>query len=80
MSRRPWHCALLRNLLQGRPGSPSGTREVILAGRQIPAFHDPAKPHLHPADLEIALDIDRYDFAVLISCEDARLVARKEPA
>jgi 2-phosphosulfolactate phosphatase len=74
-------CAIhLRNLLQGRPGSPSGTRDVILAGPQIPAFHDPAKPHLHPADLDIALDIDRYDFAVLISREDGRLVARKEPA
>jgi 2-phosphosulfolactate phosphatase len=74
-------CAIhLRNLLQGRSGSPSGTRDVILAGPQIPAFHDPTKPHLHPADLDIALDIDRYDFAVLISCEDGRLVARKEAA
>jgi len=74
-------CAIhLRNLLQGRLGSTSGTRDVILAGPQIPAFHDPAKTHLHPADLDIALDIDRYDFAVLVACEDGRLVARKEPA
>jgi 2-phosphosulfolactate phosphatase len=74
-------CAIhLRNLLQGRAGSPSGTRDVILAGPQIPAFHDPTKSHLHPADLDIALDIDRYDFAVLVSREDGRLVARKEPA
>jgi len=73
-------CAIhLRNLLQGRPGSPSATRDVILAGPQIPAFHDPNKPHLHPADLDIALDIDRYDFAVLITNENGRLVARKEP-
>ncbi|MCK1274663.1 2-phosphosulfolactate phosphatase [Bradyrhizobium sp. 61] len=72
-------CAIhLRNLLQGRLGSPSGTRDVILAGPQIPAFHDPAKPHLHPADLDIALEIDRYDFAVLISREGGRLIARKE--
>ncbi|WP_210188605.1 hypothetical protein [Bradyrhizobium sp. Ghvi] len=72
-------CAIhLRNLLQGRLGSPSGTRDVILAGPQIPAFHDPAKPHLHPSDLDIALDIDRYDFAVLISREDGRLIAQKE--
>lgn len=74
-------CAIhLRNLLQGRPGSLSGTRDVILAGPQIPAFHDPAKPHLHPADLDIALEIDRYDFAVLITREDGRLIARKEQA
>ncbi|MBY0320330.1 MAG: 2-phosphosulfolactate phosphatase [Reyranella sp.] len=72
-------CAIhLRNLLQGRPGSPSGTRDVILAGPQISAFTDPAKPHFHPGDLDIALDIDRYDFAVLITREDGRLVARKE--
>ena len=38
-----------------------GTRDVILAGPQIPTFHDRAKPHLHPADLDIALDIDRYN-------------------
>ena len=72
-------CAIhLRNLLQGRLGSPSGTRDVILAGPQIPAFHDPTKPHLHPADLDIALDIDRYDFAVRVDLEDGRPVARKQ--
>jgi 2-phosphosulfolactate phosphatase len=74
-------CAIhLRNLLQGRPGSRSGTRDVILAGPQIPAFHDPATPHLHPADLDIALDIDRYDFTVPVAHENGRLVARKEPS
>jgi len=74
-------CAIhLRNLLQGREGSVAGTRDVILAGPQIPAFADPAKPHLHPGDLDIALDIDRYDFAVRITQEDGRLVARQEHA
>jgi 2-phosphosulfolactate phosphatase len=74
-------CAIhLRNLLQGRPGSISGTRDVILAGPQIPDFADPAKPHLHPRDLDIALDIDRFDFAVCVTTENGRLVARKETA
>jgi 2-phosphosulfolactate phosphatase len=74
-------CAIhLRNLLQGRPGSIAGTREVILAGPQIPDFADPAKPHLHPRDLDIALDIDRYDFAVCVTKEGRHLVARKETA
>ncbi|WP_315732666.1 MULTISPECIES: 2-phosphosulfolactate phosphatase [unclassified Bradyrhizobium] len=72
-------CAIhLRNLLQGRPGCIAGTRNVILAGPQIPDFRDPAKPHLHPEDLDIAIDIDRYDFAVRISKEDGRLVARRD--
>jgi 2-phosphosulfolactate phosphatase len=74
-------CAIhLRNLLEGRRGSRSGIREVILAGPQIPDFHDPGKPYLHPGDLEIALDIDRYDFAVRVAREDGRLVARREPS
>jgi 2-phosphosulfolactate phosphatase len=72
-------CAIhLRNLLEGRQGSSLGTRDVILAGPQIPDFHNPAKPHLHPADLEIALDIDRYNFAVRITEEEGRSVARRE--
>lgn len=72
-------CAIhLRNLLQGRPGCIAGTRNVILAGPQIPDFRDPAKPHLHPQDLDIALDIDRYDFAVRITPEHGCLVARRE--
>jgi len=74
-------CAIhLRNLLEGRRGAGSGIREVILAGPQIPEFHDPAKPHLHPGDPEIALDIDRYDFAVRVTREEGRLVARREPS
>jgi len=72
-------CAIhLRNLLECRPGNASGIREVILAGPRIADFHDPSKPHLHPADLEIALDIDRYDFAVRITQEEGRPVARAE--
>lgn len=74
-------CAIhLRNLLQGRQGSRSGVRDVILSGPQIPDFHSPDKPYLHPSDLEIALDIDRYDFAVRVGKEEGRLVARKELA
>lgn len=73
-------CAIhLRNLLEGRRGSASGIRKVILAGPRIADFHDPSKAHLHPGDLEIALDIDRYDFAVRIRQEEGRLVARAEP-
>jgi len=72
-------CALhLRNLLEGRPGDPDAVRRVILAGGEAERFHDPARPHLHPGDLEIALDIDRYDFAVRVGVEDGHLVARIE--
>jgi len=33
---------------------------------------------LHPEDVEIALDIDRYDFAVRVNFEDGRPVAQIE--
>jgi 2-phosphosulfolactate phosphatase len=73
-------CAIhLRNLIEGRPGNPSAIREVILAGPRIADFHSSSKAHLHPEDLKVALDIDRYDFAVRITQEDGRLVARAEP-
>jgi len=71
-------CALhLRNLLEGRPGNPEAVRQVILSGGEIKRFHDPTDPH-HPRDLDIALDIDRFDFAIRVRMEDARPVARVE--
>ena len=73
-------CALhIRNLLEGRPGNAEAVRQVILAGGEIKRFNDPTDPH-HPRDLEIALDIDRYDFAIRVTIENGRPVARKEPA
>lgn len=72
-------CALhLRNLLQDREGNAQAVREVILAGADAARFRDPARPHLHPADLDIALDIGRYDFAIRVRLEDGRPVARIE--
>lgn len=74
-------CALhLRNLLEGRPGHPQAVRQLILAGGEIARFNDPGRPHLHREDAEIALDIDRYDFAIRVRTEDGRLVGRIEAA
>lgn len=72
-------CALhLRNLLQGRPGDADAVRRVILAGGEAARFYDASRPYLHREDLEIALDIDRYDFAIRVQPEDGRPVARME--
>lgn len=72
-------CALhLRSLLEGRPGNSETVCQVILAGGEIKRFHDPANPH-HPRDLDIALDIDRYNFAIRVKDEDGQLVARIAP-
>jgi 2-phosphosulfolactate phosphatase len=69
-------CALhLRNRLEGRPGDADAVRRLIRAGGEVGRFHDPARPFLHPEDVEIALDVDRYDFAVRVEFEDGRPVA-----
>jgi 2-phosphosulfolactate phosphatase len=68
-------CALhLRNTLEGRSGNADAVRQMILAGGEIKHFHDPADPH-HPGDLDVALDVDRYDFAIQVKLENGRPVA-----
>jgi 2-phosphosulfolactate phosphatase len=71
-------CALhLRNLLEGRPGDLQAVRRVILAGK-AGRFRDPTRPHFHPRDLDIALEIDRYDFAISVNLEEGRPIGRIE--
>lgn len=72
-------CALhLRNLLEGRSGNPAAVRDVILAGGDILRFHDPSRPYLNRHDLDIALDVDRYDFAIRVTMENGLPVARRK--
>ena len=72
-------CALyIRNLLQGRKPDPDSVRRLILAGAESQKYRDPARPHFHPEDMEIALRIDSIPFAVKVSREDGMLVARPE--
>ncbi len=71
-------CALyLRNLLEGRRPDPEAVRKLVLAGGEVAKFHDPGQPHFHSEDCEIALQIDRYDFAIRIEREGDHLVARR---
>ena len=72
-------CAIhLRNRLEGRPGDPDAIRRLILAGGEVGRFHDPSRPYLPPEDVDIALDIDRYDFAIRVEFENGRPVAHTE--
>jgi 2-phosphosulfolactate phosphatase len=41
-------------------------------------YREADRRHLHPADLDIALDVDRYDFAVRVDIQEGRPVARRE--
>jgi len=72
-------CALhLQNLLEGRPGDPEAIRRLILAGGEAERFRDPARPHLPLGDLDIALEIDRYAFAIRVELQGGRPVAYME--
>lgn len=74
-------CALhLRNLLQGRSGDAGAVRRLIRASGEATKYRDVARRHLHPEDLDIALDVDRYDFAIRVDIEDERPVARRDIA
>ena len=72
-------CAIhLRNRLEDRLSDADAIRRLILAGGEVERFRDPARPYLHPEDVDIALDIDRYDFAIRVVFEKGRPVARME--
>jgi 2-phosphosulfolactate phosphatase len=72
-------CALyLRNVLQGRRPDLEAVRQLVLESGEVPKFRDPNQPHFHPEDLEIALAMNKYDFAVRIRREDDLLVARRQ--
>jgi 2-phosphosulfolactate phosphatase len=72
-------CALyIRNLLQGRQPDPGAVRQLVLASGEVPKFYDPAQPHFHPEDCEIAVDVDRFDFTITIQKENGLLVARRK--
>ena len=71
-------CALyLRNRLEGRSPDPEALRKLILAGGATQKFFDDDQPQFHPRDVALALQVDRYDFAMRVSREDGLLVARR---
>ncbi len=72
-------CALyLRNLLEGRNPDPDAVRSLIMTGGQTQKFFDDSQPQFHPKDVELALQINRFPFAMRVSREKGLLVARKE--
>ena len=74
-------CALyMRNLLEGRQPEREAVRRLVLAGKESQKFDDPAQPHFHPKDREIALRIGSAPFAIRMAREDGLLVARPEAA
>ncbi len=71
-------CALyLRNLLQGRQQDTHAIRTLVLQSGEIARLAEPDPPHCYPQDVEMALEIDKYDFAIRIVRQDNLLVARQ---
>ena len=74
-------CALyLRNLLEGRQPDPAAVRSLVMNGGQTQKFFEDSQPQYHPKDVELALQLNRFPFAMRISREDGLLVARKHQA
>jgi 2-phosphosulfolactate phosphatase len=70
-------CALhLRHLLTGHAGDPAAVRALVLAGGRTLDAADPEMSYLHPGDVGVCLDVDRFDLAVEVRREDGLLVAR----
>ena len=70
-------CALyIRNLLQGHRPDPEAVRELAMAGSEARKYHDPKLDQYHPGDLEMAMAIDSFDFAIEVERSGDLLVAR----
>ncbi len=68
----------LRNIMENRCPDFNAVKSLIMTGGATQKFFDPRQPQYHPEDVSLALDLDRYPFAMRISREDGLLVARKQ--
>jgi 2-phosphosulfolactate phosphatase len=68
-------CALyLRNLLQGRQPDREAVRTLVLAGAESQKFGDPAQPHFHMNDRNLALTIDGIPVPLQLIKKDGYLI------
>lgn len=68
----------LRNIMEDRAPDFDAVKSLIMTGGATQKFFDPQQPQFHPEDVTLALEADRYSFAMKISREDGLLVARKQ--
>ena len=73
-------CGLyIRNLLGGRQPDKNSVRQLILVGEESQKYDDSNLPHFDPMDRVIALQIDRFKFAMPVTKEDGLLTLLKFP-
>jgi len=65
-------------LLAGRAPDWQRTRDLVLESDAAKLAQDPAADWISPADLDCALDIDRFDFAMVVEREAGLWVARPQ--
>ena len=71
-------CGLfLRNMLEGRRPDGFAVARLIMEGGATRKFYDAKQVQYHPEDVDLALDINRYNFAMKVTREQGMLVARK---
>ena len=68
----------LRNIMEERKPDFNAVKSLSMTGGATQKFFDPEQPQYHPEDVTLALQADRYSFAMKISREDGLLVARKQ--
>ena len=74
-------CALyLRNIIEGRRPDFAAVKSLIMTGGATQKFFDPHQPQYHSQDVDLALEVDRYPFAMRITRENGLLVARRDDA
>jgi len=70
-------CALyLRALLRGRSPDHRALTTLVRESEEAAKYGDPARPHFHAGDLDWALAIDAFDFAVEVKREQGLPTAR----
>lgn len=71
-------CALyLRNLLLGSRPDREAVRQLILVSAETAKFDDPEQRQFHPRDRDLALEIDKFDFAIEVKARHGLLIATK---
>jgi 2-phosphosulfolactate phosphatase len=72
-------CAVyLKNLILGEQPDAAAVTRFIAGCAESRKFDDPAQPHFHRRDREVALQVDRVDFALRVRRRDQMWVARPE--
>jgi 2-phosphosulfolactate phosphatase len=66
----------LEALLRGEPVASEAYLQRVLHSPAGSLFSDPEQPDFTPLDLELCMQVDRFDFAMQVEREDGRLVMR----